>query len=200
MEAVSYLNPTDSIPEHVVSDLDRPHRFSASGLYELPFGRGKRFWGSARGVWNHIVGGWQIQAIYQAQSGPGLAFGDVIYTGRYQDLKLPSGVRNIDRWFNTDGFERNSQRQLANNIRTLPSRFSGVRADGINVWDLSAHKNFKIWERLTMQLRCEAEGAMNTPNFAAPNVAPTSTLFGRVTATQTGQEERRIFVGLKLLF
>lgn len=200
MEAVSYLNPTDPAPEHVISDLDRPHRFSVSGLYELPFGRGKKFWGNAGGFWNQIVGGWSVQAIYQAQSGPGLAFGNVIYTGRYQDLKLPSGLRNIDRWFNTDGFERNSQRQLANNIRTLPSRFASVRADGINVWDLSAHKNFKIWDRLTMQLRGDAEGAMNTPNFAAPNVSPTSSLFGRVTATQTGQEERRIFVGLKLLF
>lgn len=179
---------------------DRPHRLSVSGLYELPFGRGKRFAGNAGGVLNHIIGGWQVHAIYQAQSGAGLAFGNVIYTGRYQDLKLPSGVRNIDRWFNTDGFERNSARQLASNIRTLPTRFAGVRADGINVWDLSAHKNFKVWERLTLQLRGEAEGAMNTPNFAGPNLAPTSTLFGRVTGTQTGQEERRIFAGLKLLW
>lgn len=200
MEAVSYLNATDSIPEHVVSEIDRPHRLSASGLYELPFGKGKRFGGNARGALNHIIGGWQVQAIYQAQSGAGLAFGNVIYTGRYQDLRLPSDVRTIDRWFNTDGFERNNQRQLANNIRTLPSRFSGVRADGINVWDLSLQKNFKVWERLTLQLRGEAEGAMNTPNFAGPNLTPTSTLFGRVTATQTGQEERRIFVGLKLLW
>ena len=40
------------------------------------------------------------------------------------------------------------------------------RAGGINVWDLSAHKNVKVWERLALPLRGEAEGAMNTPNFA----------------------------------
>ena len=200
MEAVSYLNDTDPIPEHVVSNLDRPHRLTVSALYELPFGKGKRFGGNASGLLNHLIGGWQVNAIYQAQSGPGLAFGNVIYTGRYRDLKLPSDVRNIDRWFNTDGFERSAQRQLAYNIRSLPSRFACVRADGMNIWDLSAHKNFKLWERLTLQLRGEAEGAMNTPNFAGPNTSPTSTLFGRVTATQTGQEERRIFVGLKLLW
>ncbi|MGB9606237.1 MAG: hypothetical protein ACPL88_10225, partial [Bryobacteraceae bacterium] len=200
MEAVSYLNDTDSIPEHVVSNLDRPHRLTVAAVYELPFGKGKRFGGNASGLLNHLIGGWQVNAIYQAQSGPGLTFGNVIYTGRYRDLKLPAEVRSIDRWFNTDGFERNSQRQLAYNIRYLPSRFASVRADGMNLWDLSAHKNFKIWERLTLQLRGEAEGAMNTPNFAAPNTTPTSTLFGRVTATQTGQEERRIFVGLKLLW
>ena len=113
MQALSYRNDTDPVPEHVIADIDRPHRLSVSGLYELPFGRGKRFAGNAAGVLNHIIGGWQVHAIYQAQSGAGLAFGNVIYTGRYQDLKLPSGVRNIDRWFNTDGFERNSARQLA---------------------------------------------------------------------------------------
>jgi hypothetical protein len=77
---------------------------------------------------------------------------------------------------------------------------SGVLAGGINVRDLSAHKNFEVWERLTLQLRGKAEGAMNSPNFAGPNLAPTSTLSGRVTGTQTGQEERRTFAGLKLLW
>jgi hypothetical protein len=51
-----------------------------------------------------------------------------------------------------------------------------------------------------VQLRGEAEGVMNHPNFAAPNMVPNNSLFGTVNATQTGQEERRIFVGLKLLF
>ena len=51
-----------------------------------------------------------------------------------------------------------------------------------------------------MELRGDAEGIMNHPNLAAPNVNPASTLFGTVNATQTNQEERRIFVGLKLVF
>jgi hypothetical protein len=61
-------------------------------------------------------------------------------------------------------------------------------------------KTFRLYERLRLQLRGQAEGVMNHPNFAAPNLAPTSSLFGSVNATQTGQEERRIFVGLKLIF
>jgi hypothetical protein len=40
----------------------------------------------------------------------------------------------------------------------------------------------------------------NHPNFAAPNAAPTNVLFSQVSATQTQQEERRISLGLKLLF
>ena len=200
MEAISYLNPTDAVPEHVVSGADRPHRLVLSGMWELPFGRGKALAGNARGVWNHVIGGWQVQSMYQIQSGPALAFGNVIYTGKYSDLKLARDQRSPDLWFNTDNFVRNSQQQLANNIRTLPSRFAGVRADGMNVLDVSAQKLFRLREGLNLQLRGQAEGIANHPNFAPPNLAPASTNFGRVTATQTNQEERRVFVGLKLLF
>jgi hypothetical protein len=198
MEAVNYLNETDPAPEHVLADIDRPHRFTFSGIYELPFGRGRKLLNGAHPIVNGILGGWQLQAIHQRQSGPGLALGNVILRGAFDDLKVDN--QNIDHWFNTDVFERRAAFQLDNNIRTLSSRTGAVRAAGINVWDLSVHKNFVIYERVRLQLRGEAEGATNTPNFAAPNVVPTSSLFGRVNGTQTNQEERRIFVGLKLIF
>lgn len=194
MEALGYLNDTDSAPEHVVSDIDRPHRITFSGIWELPFGR--QWHPLVRGV----AGGWSLNAIWQRQSGAPLAFGNVILRGTFDQLPLSGSSRSVERWFNTAPFERDQNKQLANNIRALSSRLSGVRADGIDVWDLSVHKNFKVREKLTLQLRGEAEGATNHPNFAAPNLSPTSTLFGAVNATQTGQEERRIFAGLKLLF
>ena len=200
MQAVAYRNPTDSVPEHVISVADRPHRLVLSGMFELPFGRGKAFAGSAHGLLNYIIGGWQIQSMYQIQSGPGLAFGNVLYTGTYADIKLSGDERSTDRWFNPDGFARNSQQQLASNIRTMSSRLSTVRADGINTMDVSLQKLFKLREGLNLQLRGQAEGIANHPNFAPPNLAPTNTSFGKVTATQTNQEERRIFVSLKLLF
>ncbi|MEK7404247.1 MAG: hypothetical protein AAB225_03990, partial [Acidobacteriota bacterium] len=200
MEAASYLNDTDSIPEHVVSDLDRPHRLTVSAIYELPFGAGRPLLANARGLLNHLIGGWEVSGIFQGQSGPPLGFGNVIYTGEYRKLKLAGGQRSIDRWFSTDGFERNTRLQLGDNIRTFPSRIATARADGINVWDISLHKNFRLAEHLTLQLRADAEAAMNHPNFSGPNTSPTSTLFGMVTGTQGGQEERRTFVGLKLVF
>jgi hypothetical protein len=200
MEAVDYLNPTDSLPTHVISDLDRPHHFAAVAMYELPFGAGRRFVSSARGVVEHVIGGWQMQAVWQNQSGAPLAWGNIIYSGQFTDIRLPTDKRSIKGWFNTAGFERTTNKQLANNLRTFPNRISAARADGIWITDLSLFKTFQIWERFRLQLRGEAEGVMNHPNFAAPNLVPTSSLFGTVNATQTGQEERRIFVGLKLLF
>jgi len=199
IESAQFLNDTDSALHRVVSDLDRPHRLVFNTVYELPFGRGRALGSNVNAVLNHLVGGWQVSAIYNAQSGPALGFGNVIFSGAFADLRLSADQQSLERWFNTDGFNRKTQEQLANNVRTFPLRISGVRGDGINMWDLGLIKNFTLREGIRLQLRGEAEGAMNTPNFSAPNTTPTSTLFGQVTGTQTGQEERRIFVGLKLI-
>lgn len=200
LEAIDYLNPTDSRPEHVISDLDRPHRIAFMGMYELPFGKGRRFASGARGMVDHIIGGWQIQGDWQLQSGPAVVWGNVIYSGEFTAIDYSTSQRSVGQWFNTSGFERAAARQLANNIRTFPTRISAVRSDGINIADLSLFKTFSIREKVRVQLRGEAEGVMNHPNFSPPNVNPSNSLFGVVSATQTGQEERRIFVGLKLLF
>jgi hypothetical protein len=200
LEAVDYLNPTDSRPEHVVSNLDRPHRVVLVGMFELPFGKGRRWLGNAHGIAQHVIGGWQMQADWQLQSGAPLAWGNIIYNRDFTDIPLATDVRSVSRWFDTSGFERTSNKQLANNIRYFPSKLSCTRADGINTADLSIFKTFALTERFRLQLRGEAEGVANHPNFAPPNLTPTSTLFGIVPKTQTGQEERRVFVGLKLMF
>jgi len=143
MEAVAYLNDTDDIPEHIAPDIDRPRRITLATMYELPFGRGKRFGAGVNSVVNHVIGGWQLQAIYQGQSGPPLAFGNIIYNATYQDLRLSGSEQSVQRWFNTNGFERNNQAQLASNIRTFPTRISAARGDGINVWDLSVSQELQ---------------------------------------------------------
>jgi hypothetical protein len=201
MQAVSYLNATDSIPEHMLSNLDRPHRINISGVWELPIGKGKALLRGTPGWLDHFVGGWQAQAIFTWQSGPPLAFGNVIFTcSSYNQLQVPAGQRSIKQWFNTGCFQRASNLQLANNIVTFPAAIGQVRSPGINIWDLSAFKNFRIREGLKVQLRGEAEGALNHPNFSTPNVNPVNTLFGTISSTQSGEGERRVFVGVKVLF
>jgi hypothetical protein len=198
MEAIQYLNEVDSLPLHTVSDLDRPHRFVGSGLAELPFGRGKKFAGTMPSWLDAALGGWQVQAIYQWQSGPPLEWGNVIYTGEFTAIESDSPT--IQRWFNTEGFNRDARQALANNLRTFPLRIPSTRAAGLNNWDIGLFKTFKLSERVRLQLRADAEGALNSPHFNPPNVSPVSTLFGSVTATQTGEGERRIFAGARVTF
>ena len=198
MEATAKLNSTDPYPEHVISSSDRPQRVVVSGIYDLPLGRGKHWFPSAPGWLNQIVGQWSVQAIYQGQSGPPLSFGNIIFLGDIHNLVLPRNQRTVERWFNTDaGFEKASSKQLASNIRTFPSRLTGLRGDGYNNWDLSLLKNFAITEKLKFQLRAEAQDALNHAMFATPNATPTSTLFGQVTNTVSGGQ-RAVTVGGRL--
>lgn len=198
MEATSKVNATDPWPAHAISTLDRPQRFVATGIYELPVGRGKRFLGAAPGYVNQIAGNWSIQAIYQGQSGPAIGFGNIIFNGNLHDMVLPRSERKVERWFNTAaGFERDTQKQLGSNIRTFPLRLTGLRADGHNSWDISVLKDFKITEKIAFQFRAEAQDAMNHAIFGGPNTTPTSTQFGQVTST-VGANQRVITLNGRL--
>jgi hypothetical protein len=198
MEALGYLNSVDTRLEEVISSQDRTHRLAVTAMWELPFGRGKLIHPNNRIV-NGIIGGWQVQGIYTGQSGAALGFGNSIFLGDLKNIPLPKDQRTPARWFNIDaGFNRINTQQLGSNIRTMPSRFSGVRADGPNNWDLSLIKNNRIREGITTQFRAEAINAMNHPQFTAPNTSPTSTAFGTVTGEFAWP--RVIQFGLKLLF
>ena len=201
MEAVERLNLQDLHPHHVVSPQDRPHHIALSGMYELPFGPGRRWEFGPGARWlNHVAGGWSVQWIYQWQSGAPIALGNVLLRGRLEDLVLPRGERRVERWFNVDaGLERLPANQLANNLRTFPLRLTGLRADNWNNWDISLFKTFRLREALRLQLRAEAQDALNHAMFQAPNAVPANTLFGTVNAT-IWTEQRKITMAAKLVW
>ena len=185
MQATEFLNATDPTPYETISDLDRTHRIAASGIWELPIGQGKRFGGDWPTAVNFIIGNWQLSGVVTKQSGAPLGFGNRIFTGNLKDLRLPADERRAERWFNIDaGFNRVTAQQLANNIRTFPLRFGGIRGDNQQRWDFSLTKSFPITERFKAQFRAEVFNAWNHTNFANPNADPTSTAFGTITATQ----------------
>ncbi|MGH9719185.1 MAG: hypothetical protein ACRD8O_03165, partial [Bryobacteraceae bacterium] len=192
MEALEFLNATDPRPYESISSLDRVHRLVMSGIWELPFGRGRRFGAKLPKALDFIAGGWQLNAVIQRQSGPPLGFGDVwtLFTGNSGSVKLPKDQRNVDRWFNTDaGFNKNTAQALGSNIRVSPLRFSDIRGDGQARWDLSAIKTFSITERVKTQFRAECINAWNHPNLSGPNTTPTNTAFGAIT----GQDVPRVW-------
>ena len=198
LEATSFLNETDPVAPRVISDQDRTHRLVLSGLYELPFGKGKQFGTNANALVGRLIGGWQVQSIYQLQSGPAIGFSNAILYGTVDQIPLSSGERSVDRWFNTNVFEKASAKQLANNLVTMSPRFSGLRADGLNVCDISVIKSTTLAERVRLQFRTEFINAFNHAMFKAPNTTMTNSAFGKVTATS--QWPRSIQMSLKLVF
>jgi hypothetical protein len=198
MEARSYRNAGDPMPEKVISDQDRPQRIVITGIYELPVGRGKPFGGTWKGFGSGVISGWQISGIYQGQSGPPLGFGNALFFGNLNDIPIPNSQRTVNRWFNTAGFERNTSLQLSQNNQTLSTRFSGIRGDGANNLDLSLLKNTSIREGLQLQFRIDSINALNHAQFLSPNTTPTSSAFGQVTGTWASP--RTVLLAAKLIF
>src|SRR5438876_2163709 len=116
---------------------------------------------TCRSRWSFFAGGWQMSGAWQRQSGQPIGWGNIIIIGDSTKLVLPSDQRNADRWFNTDVFNKRSQDQLANNIRTFPLRFSNVRLDSQRRWDFSLNKTFQINERFKTRLRADSIIALN---------------------------------------
>lgn len=199
-QATEFLNAADAAPVKVISDQDVPHRFSLSGIYELPFGEGRRF-GGGGGTVSRLLGGWQVSGIFAAQSGVPVGFGNVIFAGSPDDLALSSSDRSLARWFNIDaGFNRISAQQLGSNVRTAPLRYEQVRTDSISNVDLSLIKNTTVVNGKTLQLRFESLNAFNHPQFGGPNTDPTSQNFGLVTGSTQANYSRRTQVMVKFLF
>jgi len=190
------LNETDPLPEKRIAVEDRPQRFVFSANWDLPFGRGKRFGPNAGPVLGRIIGGWTVSGIYTVQPGPPLDWEDqnAIYLGG--DLNLDP--KRIDGAFDATRFERSSQRQLASNIRTFPSRFANLRQDGANNVDFSVIKDFQIRESIKLQYRAEFFNFFNHPSFNQPNRTPTSASFGLITST--ANLPRSIQMALRLVW
>ena len=200
MQAIAYQNPFDLRPEKVISDLDRPFRHTIAWIYELPFGRNKLLPISTNRVVSTAVSGWQVQGIFTWQSGQALGFGNALLLPgmTMADVVLPAGQRSVAQWFNTAAFNRVSSQQLASNVITLSSAFSGVRAPDVNNWDLSAIKNTRIKERWNVQFATQFINALNHPQFTAPITTPTSTAFGQLTGSYNWQ--RIVEFGMKVAF
>lgn len=200
MEAIAYRNETDTLPEKVISDQDFTHRFVLSTIYELPVGRGRKWGEKMPFLADLVVGGWQLQGWFEGQTGDTLGFGNAIFNGDLHNIELPVSQRRNERWFNTDaGFNRNSTQVLQFNMQGLSNRFTGLRADGINNFDLSLFKNVKIKEKYTAQFRLENFNALNHVQFDRPNTTPINAAFGTVTA-EKGHGQRQITIGVKFLF
>ncbi len=107
----------------------------------------------------------------------------------------------MDQWFNVNaGIVKLGGQQPANNIRTFPTRFGGIRASSSNAWNSSVIKNFRVTNRLKAQFRFEFYNILNHTEFAAPNVTTTSTVFGQITSTIANANTRWAILEFQAFF
>ncbi len=183
MEATSYLNPNSAKLEKVISDSDRPQRLVVHGLYELPFGPGKPMLASSHPVVKRIVGNWQVNWVFTAQSGAPLAFANAERVS--VSTNNPFGV---NRYFDTAQFTP----QQPFTLRASSSRTADLRAPGINKWDITVQKSIVVREGISFKVQGEFYNAFNRTHFGTPNTTVTSTQFGSITGTFLNPREVQI--------
>lgn len=93
-EKVRRLNPQDAELTDMISTGSRPHRFAFSGIYELPIGKKKWLGRNWNGWLDAVFGGWQLQGVYEWQSGEPLILPNVFYSGDPTKLKNLLGEKD----------------------------------------------------------------------------------------------------------
>jgi hypothetical protein len=197
MERVSYLNAGDPTLEKRVSTYDRPNNFAVSGLYQLPFGKGKRFGGSSKGIADVLMGNWAVSTGYTFHSGAPVAWGNMLYYGG--DLQYDA--RNVNHAFDTTRFNTVSAQQLSQNFRYFPSQFNNIRLDTTNNLNMTVTKDFALRpdnDKTRLQFRAESFNVANHALFSSPNVTPTNAAFGTISSTTN--TPRIIQFALRLVF
>ncbi|HXM10737.1 MAG TPA: carboxypeptidase-like regulatory domain-containing protein [Terriglobales bacterium] len=164
--------PGSQKPDWGLSQLNLDDQFTASVLYELPFGKGKRFGGDWNGPEDAVLGGWQVNLIEKATSGFPLFVVDSVNSSGVNfewngtPLNRPNQICNpklshptIAEWFNTSCFAAPPTGELGDASR---APISGPRF--VNT-DFSAFKNFRVREGYTLQFRAEMFNLFNHAQF-----------------------------------
>ncbi|HWW17578.1 MAG TPA: TonB-dependent receptor [Candidatus Saccharimonadales bacterium] len=197
--------------DYARNDFDRTQTFVQSVVYDLPFGKGKQLLSS--GVGAAILGGWRISTFLTIMSGLPMYFtapsGSLLAPDNTQTpqliapVKILHGIGPGNPWFSTSSFAPAASGTFGNVGRNYLS--------GPNFFDLDASvaKSIRMTERFALEIRMEAFGATNTPQFffnntngtpsggAAAGTTLNSTSFGQITSASGG---RVLQLGAKLTF
>jgi hypothetical protein len=216
----TYLNEFDAEPTWRLSNDGRPHRLTGTTIYELPFGRGRKW--LQGGVANAVAGGWQLGVTYEYQPGALSDWANLFYYGDINKIGIEN--RSLGQWFNnagcvlpgrkivpgdieiaagqpcTQGFEkRSASTPAAYQARVFPQRIQGLRSDMTNQWNANVQKNIDLKEGIRLQLRLDALNLQNRSQFNGPDLNPVNSTFGTILS-QSAATNRFIQVQARLTF
>lgn len=210
---VDLQNLTRTGLEQRLVEFDTPHTFSGVVTYELPFGKGKPLLTTSNPWANAVIGGWNLNAQYMYRSGtpidfpnaaPNVARSAKLTASQRDELARAAGRDKFnpffDKWFDTSIFPNRAQAPFT--LRDFPTRFSDVRSDYLQSWEISAYKEFRVKERARVQLRGDFQNAFDYASFGRLISRPNNvqdTRFGQLDPAQSNQP-RVIVIVLKVLF
>jgi hypothetical protein len=219
--AAFILNPLRPDDNYAYSDFDVRHIVNANFIFQLPFGKGKKFFSNASGLTNALLGGWQMTGVFRWNSGlPTNTPFDAAQWATNWNVQS-NGVRirpirsSVDRR-NANIFS--NPQEAYNSFRNARPGETGdrnvLRDPGYSNLDLGLAKTFTMpWsENHKLQLRWEVFNVMNSQSFTTTNVtrgtlglgqdseiSPASSEFGKIYTDIQGQPRRMQF-GLRYQF
>ena len=190
-------NAHDVAAERGPTTPDFRHQLAVSYVYELPYGKGKHFGGSANSVAQAVLGNWEIAGVTRARSGEAfdvLMGSDLTNTGAFpprpDQISNPydfsfdvaaqgpagfncskPGHQTLDCWFNQAAFAIPALapgQSLAHLFGD--ARRGALRGPDMVNFDFSVYKTFQLGERFGLQFRSEFFNIFNHPNFNLPNL------------------------------
>ena len=175
---------------------DARHRFVLSFGYALPDLE------SNSPIVRAVAGGWQLNGIYQAQTGFPLTVTqgtvlDIRYMTSRPDVTCDpnDGPKTTAQYFDTSCFRVLSLAETGQ--RPGNAGRNSVRGPGFQRTDLSVFKNFDFAGRHRIQVRVEGFNIWNQPRFGQPNGTIGTAPFGQITSAEDG---RIVQLGIKYIF
>jgi len=149
------------------------HRVVFHTIWDLPVGRGRRYFGTAPGPINFVLGGWQLYWIAYMETGqfftPSFSGADPSNTNtsgglpdRLANGNLPASERRLDRWFDASAFVRPPAGRFGNSGMNI------LEGPGLYEHNLTISKSFGITERLKFTFVAAMQNVFNHPNFNNP--------------------------------
>ena len=198
------------------SVLERRSVLTFNGVYELPFGKRKR-WGSQMGRFaNAALGGWEVSSIYHFTSGQPLAFtvpGTTLGNGYNTRPNLLGDPHldepSVNRWFNPNYADATGVcRAVVAGLPCalgLPKAYTFgnaglglVSAPALHTVDAALMKKFRVKEHAYVQFRWEFFNAFNEVNLGNPVLNIGQANSGVITGTVAGA--RQMQLALRVVF
>jgi len=192
-------DPINRRADYSRSSFDLRQVFQFSYVYELPFGKGKKFGGGWNRAADLALGGWSLVGLTRVQSNApvNVVVGqDRANVGRSVQrpnvIRDPNtGPRTPDKWFDTGAFVLQPIYTFGNAGAFI------VQSDKRHNWDISAQKDFRIREGQVLEFRAEFFNLSNSVQMNDPQNSFASSAFGQVTGATPA---RQIQFGLRYSF
>jgi hypothetical protein len=196
------------------SEYETPNVGTLSVLWDLPFGRGRRFGSDANGLLNGLIGGWSLSSIAVMRNGTtfnvtsGIDYND---DGAFDDRPALLNGASLDavRAANLDKTQFLLPQSEAQRVLGVPwdvtDPFAVIprlafRAPAVYNFDVSALKQFSVWEGGTLRFEVNCFNVPNRAHLALPNSTLSAATFGRITSTVATTTPRQFQLGAKLIF